>query len=199
MPKKIIISEQKRIAALLSDERVDKLIVAQGRYQIGDIYIGTIENVLPGIDAAFVNIGTSEQNGFIHVTDLGPLKLKKGAASITELLEPRQKVLVQVMKEPTGNKGPRLTGNISLPGRYLVLQPNGQGVNVSRQINIENERNRLKALGALIKAPGTGLTVRSEAEEVTEEFIIDDLENLIKKWELIQQAAENANPPTLLN
>ena len=139
MPKKIIIAEQKRIAALLFDERVDRLIVAQGRYQIGDIYIGTIDNVLPGIDAAFVNIGASEQNGFIHVSDLGPLKLKKGAASITELLEPRQKVVVQVMKEPTGNKGPRLTGNISLPGRYLFLQPNGQGVNVSREINIENE------------------------------------------------------------
>ena len=107
MPQKIVIAEQERIAALLSDERVDKLIVAQGRYQIGDIYIGTIENVLPGIDAAFVNIGESEKNGFIHVSDLGPLRLKKGSASITELLEPRQKVLVQVMKEPTGTKGPK--------------------------------------------------------------------------------------------
>ena len=134
MPKKIIIAEQERIAALLSDERVDKLIVAQGLYQIGDIYLGTIDNVLPGIDAAFVNIGASEKNGFIHVTDLGPLRLKKSAASITELLEPRQKVLVQIMKEPTGNKGPRLTGNIALPGRYIVLQPNGQGINRYRKI-----------------------------------------------------------------
>ena len=96
MPKKIIIAEQERIAALLSDGRVDKLIVAQGRYQIGDIYLGTIENVLPGRDAAFVNIGESEKNGFIHVTDLGPLKIKQTAASITELLRPSQKVLVQV-------------------------------------------------------------------------------------------------------
>ncbi len=199
MPQKIIIAEQERIAALLSDGRVDKLIVAQGRYQIGDIYLGTIENVLPGIDAAFVNIGASEKNGFIHVTDLGPLRIKKIAASITELLEPRQTVLVQVMKEPTGNKGPRLTGNIALPGRYLVLQPNGQGVNVSRQINVENERNRLKALGVLIKPPGTGILIRSEAEEISEEIIIDDLENLLKKWEVIQQAAERATPPTLLS
>ena len=132
MPKKIIIAEQERIAALLSDGRVDKLIVAQGRYQIGDIYLGTIENVLPGIDAAFVNIGASEKNGFIHVTDLGPLKIKQTAASITELLRPSQKVLVQVMKEPTGNKGPRLTGKVSLPGRYLLLQPNSQGVKIGR-------------------------------------------------------------------
>ncbi|WP_269621844.1 Rne/Rng family ribonuclease [Prochlorococcus marinus] len=199
MPQKIIIAEQERIAALFTDDRVDKLIVAQGRYQIGDVYLGTIENVLPGIDAAFVNIGASEKNGFIHVTDLGPLKLQKNASSITELLEPRQKVLVQVMKEPTGNKGPRLTGNISLPGRYLVLQPNGQGVNISRLINTENERNRLRALGVLIKPPGTGLTIRSEAKQIAEELIIEDLENLLKKWELIQQASERANPPTLLN
>jgi len=199
MPKKIIIAEQERIAALLSDGRVDKLIVAQGRYQIGDIYLGTIENVLPGIDAAFVNIGASEKNGFIHVTDLGPLKIKQTAASITELLRPSQKVLVQVMKEPTGNKGPRLTGKVSLPGRYLVLQPNGQGVNISRKINTETERNRLKALGVLIKPPGTGLLIRYEAETISEELIIEDLENLLKKWELIQQAAERANPPTLLN
>ncbi len=199
MPQKIIIAEQERIAALLSDGRVDKLIVAQGRYQIGDIYLGTIENVLPGIDAAFVNIGTSEKNGFIHVTDLGPLKIKQTAASITELLRPSQKVLVQVMKEPTGNKGPRLTGKISLPGRYLVLQPNSQGVNISRKINAETERNRLKALGILIKPPGTGLLIRSEAETISEELIIEDLENLLKKWELIQQAADRATPPTLLN
>ncbi len=199
MPKKIIIAEQERIAALLSDGRVEKLIVAQGRYQIGDIYLGTIENVLPGIDAAFVNIGASEKNGFIHVTDLGPLKIKQTAASITELLRPSQKVLVQVMKEPTGNKGPRLTGKISLPGRYLVLQPNGQGVNISRKINTETERNRLKALGVLIKPPGTGLLIRYESKTISEELIIEDLENLLKKWELIQLAAERANPPTLLN
>ena len=94
MPQQIVIAEQLRIAAVLTDECVDELIVAQGRYQIGDVYLGTVENVLPGIDAAFVNIGESEKNGFIHVTDLGPLRLKKGAAGITELLEPRQKVLV---------------------------------------------------------------------------------------------------------
>ncbi|KGG13529.1 MULTISPECIES: Rne/Rng family ribonuclease [Prochlorococcus] len=199
MPQKVVIAEQLRIAALLTDERVDELIVAQGRYQIGDVYLGTIENVLPGIDAAFVNIGASEKNGFIHVTDLGPLKKKKNAAGITELLEPRQKVLVQVMKEPTGTKGPRLTGNLALPGRYLVLQPNGQGVNISRRINSENERNRLRALGVLVKPPGTGLLMRSEADGVNEELLITDLENLLKQWESIQQAAENSSPPILLN
>ena len=199
MPQQIVIAEQLRIAAVLSDERVDELIVAQGRHQIGDVYLGTVENVLPGIDAAFVNIGESEKNGFIHITDLGPLRLRKGGAGITELLEPRQKVLVQVMKEPTGTKGPRLTGNLSLPGRFLVLQPHGQGVNVSRRIAAESERNRLRALAVLIKPPGTGLLVRTEADGVSEEQIIDDLESLLRQWEAIQQAAETAQPPVLLN
>ena len=199
MPQQIVIAEQLRIAAVLTDERVDELIVAQGRYQIGDVYLGTVENVLPGIDAAFVNIGESEKNGFIHVTDLGPLRLKKGSAGITELLEPRQKVLVQVMKEPTGTKGPRLTGNLALPGRYLVLQPHGQGVNISRRISAEAERNRLRALGVLIKPPGAGLLIRTEADGIAEDQLIDDLESLLRQWEAIQQAAETATPPVLLN
>ena len=199
MPQQIVIAEQLRIAAVLTEDRVDELVVAQGRYQIGDVYLGTVENVLPGIDAAFVNIGESEKNGFIHITDLGPLRLRKGGAGITELLEPRQKVLVQVMKEPTGTKGPRLTGNLTLPGRFLVLQPHGQGVNISRRIVGENERNRLRALGVLIKPPGAGLLIRTEAEEVSEDLLIDDLETLLRQWEAIQQAAETATPPILLN
>jgi len=199
MPQQIVIAEHLRIAALLTDERIDELIVAQGSYQIGDVFLGTVENVLPGIDAAFVNIGESEKNGFIHVNDLGPLRLKKATAGITELLEPRQKVLVQVMKEPTGTKGPRLTGNIALPGRYLVLQPYGQGVNISRRISTESERNRLRALGVLVKPPSTGLLMRTEAEDISEEFLIDDLESLLKQWELIQQASESCTPPILLN
>jgi len=198
MSQQIIIAEQARIAALLTDDRVDQLIVAQGQYQIGDIFLGTVENVLPGIDAAFINIGESDKNGFIHVSDLGPLRLKKGTFGITELLEPKQKVLVQVIKEPTGNKGPRLTGSISIPGKYLILQPYGQGVNISRKINTETERSRLKALGVLIKPPSTGLLFRTEAEKIKEELLIDDLENLIQQWENILKVSEASNPPNLI-
>ena len=114
MSQQIIIAEQSRIAALLTDDRVDELNVAQGQYQIGDIFLGTVENVLPGIDAAFIDIGESDKNGFIHVSDLGPLRLKKGILGITELLEPKQKVLVQVMKEPTGSKAVSYT-HLTLP------------------------------------------------------------------------------------
>ena len=160
--------------------------------------MGTVENVLPGIDAAFINIGESEKNGFIHVSDLGPLRLKKGTFGITELLEPKQKVLVQVIKEPTGSKGPRLTGSISIPGKYLILQPFGQGVNISRKINTETERSRLKALGVLIKPPSTGLLFRTEAEKIKEELLLEDLEQLIQQWENVLKVSEASNPPNLI-
>src|SRR6478672_5030017 len=199
MPKQIIIAEQHQIAAVFSEDQIQELVVATGHHQIGDIYLGVVENVLPGIDAAFVNIGDPERNGFIHVTDLGTLRLRRSAASITELLPPQQKVLVQVMKEPTGNKGPRLTGNITLPGRYLVLMPYGKGVNLSRRIRNENERNRLRALAILIKPAGMGLLVRTEAEGMAEEAILEDLEALQKQWEAILQEASSTRAPALLN
>jgi ribonuclease E len=199
MPKQIVIAEQHRIAAVFSEDQIQELIVATGSHQVSDIYLGTVENVLPGIDAAFVNIGDSERNGFMHVSDLGPLRLKRTAGSITELVAPQQKVLVQIMKEPTGNKGPRLTGNITLPGRYLVLMPYGRGVNLSRRIRVENERSRLRALAILIKPAGMGLLVRTEAEGVSENAIIEDLETLQKQWESIQQQALSTRPPALLN
>lgn len=199
MPKQIIIAEQHRLAAVFWEDQIQELVVATGSHQVGDIYLGVVENVLPGIDAAFVNIGDSERNGFIHVTDLGPLRLKRRAGAITELLTPQQKVLVQVMKEPTGNKGPRLTGNISSPGRYLVMMPYGRGVNLSRRIRSESERNRLRALAILIKPAGMGLLVRTEAEGKSEEAIIEDLESLQKQWEAVQQEATSTKAPALLN
>ncbi|MDX2228619.1 MAG: Rne/Rng family ribonuclease [Leptolyngbyaceae cyanobacterium bins.349] len=199
MPKQIIIAEQHRIAAVFSEDQIQELIVATGTHQVGDVYLGVVENVLPGIDAAFVNIGDAERNGFIHVSDLGPLKLQRQAGSITELLRPQQKVLVQVMKEPTGNKGPRLTGNLSLPGRYLVLMPNGKGVNLSRRIRNENERNRLRALAILIKPDGMGMVVRTEAEGMPEDAIIEDLESLQEQWENICREGGSTRAPALLN
>ncbi|MEM8806544.1 MAG: Rne/Rng family ribonuclease [Cyanobacteria bacterium P01_G01_bin.38] len=199
MPKQIIIAEQHRIAAVFSEDQIQELIVATGSHQVGDIYLGTVENILPGIDAAFVNIGDSEKNGFMHVSDLGPLRLKRAASSITELLAPQQKVLVQIMKEPTGNKGPRLTGKVTLPGRYLVLMPYGRGVNLSRRIRNDAERHRLRALGILVKPPGMGLLIRTEAEGVSEDAIIEDLEALQRRWEMIQQEAVSTRAPALLN
>ncbi len=199
MAKQIIIAEQHRVAAVFEDDQIQELIVAKGTQQVSDIYLGIVENVLPSIDAAFVNIGDTEKNGFIHMGDLGPLKLRRNGGSITDLLRPHQKVLVQVMKEPTGNKGPRLTGNVSLPGRYIVLMPFGRGVNLSRRVASEAERSRLRALAVFIKPAGMGLLVRTEADGVDEEAIIEDLEQLMGQWEHIQREMETAQPPTLMN
>jgi len=199
MTKQIVIAEQHRIAAVFSEDQIQELVVATGSHQVSDIYLGIVENVLPGIDAAFVNIGDPERNGFMHVTDLGPLRLKRSAGAITELLTPQQKVVVQVMKEPTGSKGPRLTGNITLPGRYLVLMPYGRGVNLSRRIKSEAERNRLRALAILVKPAGMGLLVRTEAEGMTEEAIMEDLEVLQKQWEAVQLEGGTSRAPALLN
>ncbi len=199
MSKQIILAEQHRIAAVFADDQIQELVVATGNLQVGDVFLGVVENVLPGIDAAFVNIGDPERNGFIHVSDLGPLRLKRTAGAITELLLPQQRVLVQVMKEPTGNKGPRLTGNITLPGRYLVFMPYGRGVFLSQRITNENERHRLRALAVLIKPPQTGLLVRTEAEGVSEEAVMEDLEALKRQWEKIQREAAAARGPGLLS
>ena len=199
MPKQIVIAEQHRIAAVFSEDQIQEIIVATGSHQVGDIYLGTVENILPSIDAAFINIGDKDKNGFMHVSDLGPLKLKRQAGPITELIVPQQKVLVQIMKEPTGNKGPRLTGKVTLPGRYLVLMPYSKGVNLSRRIRTESERNRLRALGILVKPAGMGLLIRTEAEGVSEDAIIEDLEALQKSWDSVQTEAMNTRPPSLLN
>ena len=199
MPKQIVIAEQHRIAAVFSEDQIQEIVVATGSHQVGDIYLGTVENILPSIDAAFINIGDKDKNGFMHVSDLGPLKLKRMAGPITELIVPQQKVLVQIMKEPTGNKGPRLTGKVTLPGRYLVLMPYGKGVNLSRRIRTESERNRLRALGILVKPSGMGLLIRTEAEGVSEDAIIEDLEALQRSWESVQTEAMATRPPSLLN
>ncbi len=199
MPKQIIIAEQYRIAAVFSEDQIEEIVVAAGTHQVGDVYLGVVENVLTSIDAAFVNIGDGDRNGFIHITDLGPLKMRRSSGSISDLVVPQQRVLVQVMKEPTGNKGPRLTGNISLPGRYVVLLPFGRGVNLSRRIRSEAERNRLRALAILVKPAGMGVLVRTEADGMPEEQIIEDLDNLQRQWEGIQQDVATTRQPTLLD
>ncbi len=199
MFKQVIIAEQHRIAAVFSEDQIEEIIVAAGTHQVGDVYMGVVENILTSIDAAFVNIGDNERNGFIHISDLGPLKLRRNSTSISDLISPQQRVLVQVMKEPTGNKGPRLTGNISMPGRYAVLLPYGRGVNLSKRIKSESERNRLRALGILVKPSGTGLLLRTEADGVSEDAIIEDMENLQKQWEAIQADAAVTRSPSLLS
>lgn len=193
MTKKIVISEKDNIGAVLEDNKVSEFFVSKGDVLLGDVYLSVVDNILPSIDAAFVDVGMPDKMGFIHTDDImgkGPLK---------EKVKPKQKLIVQVVKEPTGHKGPRVTTALSLPGRFLVLLPDEKGVNVSRKIVSSKERARLKSIVSLLKPVGVGVIVRTEAENQSEAEIQEDLEILLEKWNSIVNAADTANPPCLLH
>ena len=192
MSKKIIISEKDNIAALLENNKVCEFFVSKGDVLLGDVYLSRVDNILPSIEAAFVDVGMPDKMGFIHTDDI------MGKGSLKEKVKPNQKLIVQVVKEPTGHKGPRVTTALSLPGRFLVLLPDEKGVNVSKKITSQKERARLKSIVSLLKPVGVGVIVRTEAEGQTDAEIQEDLEILLEKWNSIVNAADSANPPTLL-
>lgn len=192
MTKKIIISEKDNIAAVLEDNKVCEFFVSKGDVLLGDVYLSRVDNVLPSIEAAFVDVGMSDKMGFIHTDDI------MGKGTLKEKVKPNQKLIVQVIKEPTGHKGPRVTTALSLPGRFLVLLPDEKGINVSKKITSQKERARLKSIVSLLKPVGVGVIVRTEAEGQTDAEIQEDLEILLEKWNSIVNAADSANPPTLL-
>ena len=189
--QKIVIAERDNIAALIENGRVSEFYINRGEILLGDVYLAQVENVLPSIDAAFVNVG-SDKMGFLHAQDV----MKKGA--LQDKLAPKQKLVVQVVKEPTGHKGPRVTTEISLPGRFLVLMPNEAGINVSRKISTVKERARLKSIVSLMKPVGVGVIIRTEAEGQSEADIQEDLEILLEKWNGIVTSAETVTAPALL-
>lgn len=192
MTKSIVIAERDNIAAVLEDEKVMEFFVQRGEILLGDVYLSKVDNILPSIDAAFVNVG-SDKMGFLHAEDI----IGKGA--LKDKVKPNQNLIVQVIKEPTGHKGPRVTTEISLPGRFLVLMPQETGVNVSRKITSQKERARLKSVVNLIKPVGVGVIVRTEAEGQTEAEIQDDLEMLLEKWNTIITAAESHTAPCIIH
>lgn len=189
--KKIVIAERDNLAAVLEGKKVTDFFIHRGEVLLGDVYLATVDNILPSIDAAFVNVGTDKM-GFLHAQDV------MGKGSLKEKLSPKQKLIVQVVKEPTGHKGPRVTTEISLPGRFLVLMPNEPGVSVSKKIENSKERARLKAIMNLIKPVGVGVIIRTEAEGQTEADIQEDLEILLEKWNNIITSAETMSPPNLI-
>lgn len=191
VPNKIVIAERDNIAAVMENGRVSEFYVHRGEIILGDVYLAQVENVLPSIEAAFVNVG-SDKMGFLHAQDV------PGKGALQDKLKPKQKIVVQVVKEPVGHKGPRVTTEISLPGRFLVLMPNETGVNVSKKITSAKERARLKSVVNLLKPVGVGIIVRTEAENQTEADIQEDLEILLEKWNNIITSAESLTPPNLL-
>ncbi len=191
MAKSIVIAERDNIAAVFEDNKVTEFFIHRGEILLGDVYLSRVENILPSIEAAFVDVG-SDKMGFLHAADV------IGKGGLQDKLSPKQNLVVQVVKEPTGHKGPRVTTSLSLPGRFCVLMPQETGINVSKKIMSSKERARLKSIVSLIKPVGLGVIIRTEAEGQTEAEIQEDLEILLEKWNTIVTQAELVDAPNLL-
>jgi len=200
--------------ALLEDSRLVELMFDrpdQNRL-VGDIFLGRVEAVLPGIQAAFVDIGT-EKAGFLHASDLdyeeddeeengngGGRHRARKEVPIQDLIRQGQEVLVQVTKEPIGTKGPRLTTQISLPGRFLVFMPSSSHVGVSRKIEDRGERSRLRKLAKAIVPKGSGgVIVRTVGEELNQNTFEKEFKRLHQSWEKIQKKSETVEAPSLVH
>ncbi len=191
MAKSIVIAERDSIAAVFEDNKATEFYIHRGEILLGDVYLSKVENILPSIEAAFVDVG-SDKMGFLHAADV------IGKGGLQDKLSPKQKLVVQVVKEPTGHKGPRVTTSLSLPGRFCVLMPQETGISVSKKIMSSKERARLKSIVSLLKPVGVGVIIRTEAEGQTEAEIQEDLEILLEKWNTIVTQAELVDAPNLL-
>jgi ribonuclease G len=212
--------------ALVEDGFLGELYIERKRERgiAGNIYKGRVERVLPGMQAAFVNIGL-EKSAYLHVSDVrgtpddlkGLLsgesnrnedredeeeerdKARAGnGARIEDLLKEGQEVIVQVTKEPISTKGARTTRYISLPGRHLVFMPTVDHIGISRRIASDKERRRLREIVEAVRPPGSGFIVRTVAENVSERELKSDMEFLIKLWNNVVQRAEGGRCPSLI-
>ncbi len=191
---------EQRVAVLEDDVVVEVYLGRPSHRSVaGNVYKGIIDNVLPGMEASFVDIGL-EKNGFLYVDEIVVPELEgkqRHGRRIQELVERGQEVLVQAVKDPMGTKGARLTTEISLPGRFLVFVPYGDGIGVSRRLEDE-ERERLKAICKGLDLPDGGLIVRTAAEGASKEELEGDLALLQKLWSTIQGRAKRAEAPSLV-
>jgi ribonuclease G len=223
LKREILISAtpQESWVALMEEDRLVELMLDRPDQDrlVGDIYLGSVEAVLPGIQAAFVNIGT-DKAGFLHASDLvaaeGEDEEENGGGrggrgngrrgrptklpAIQEHLKKGDTLLVQVTKEPIGTKGPRLTAQISLPGRFLVYMPFSSHVGVSRKIDQRDERGRLRALAREIRPDGAGgLIVRTVGEELNRDRFAGEFERLRALWGKIERRAQSSKAPALVH
>jgi ribonuclease G len=186
--------------AVLEDDRVAEVYLErpERRSIAGNIYLGVVDNVLPGMEAAFVEIGL-EKNGFLYVDEIvvPELEGKRHGKRIQDLIARGQTILVQAVKDPMKTKGARLTTELSLPGRFVVFVPNGEGLGVSRRLPDE-ERTRLKDVIKGLDVPEGGVIVRTAAEGASAGDVERDLVFLQRLWKAIQARAKEAKPPTLI-
>lgn len=211
------------VIALMNDKRLVELNreKTNSQFAVGDIYLGRVRKVMPGLNAAFVDVGY-EKDAFLHYFDLGPQvqslnkfvrmtisQKQKNAAlayfklepdirkegKITEVLQSDQQVLIQIAKEPISTKGPRITSEISIAGRYIVLIPFADKVSVSQKIRSHEERERLKRLIMSIKPKNFGVIVRTVAEGKGVADLDADMNDLVGKWNTCFQELTTSKPP----
>ncbi len=187
-----------QVAILEDDVLVETYVTKTSRQSfIGHIYLGRVQNVLRGMEAAFLDIGQA-RNAVLYIGEVMNEEEVEGEAPapqrIDEVLQSGQTVLVQVTKDPMGSKGARLTTEVSLAGRYLVLVPRGSGYGISRRLD-DNERQRLREIAKSIRPDGHGVIVRTAAEGVEEEELARDVSRLVRLWEEIDARAQKGSAP----
>lgn len=198
-------------AALLEDHELTEIYMEgqEGQSIVGNIYKGLVENVLPGMGAAFVDIGTGK-NAFLYVKDVLPNLFNIDGEALAEqdkikgyeigdYLKAGQEVLVQIAKDPIDSKGARATTHITLPGRFGVLMPTVDYIGISRRIENESERNRLKELAAQAKPEGMGVIVRTAGEDCRLSDLESDMEFLTRLWEDIKQKNMKTSAPKIIH
>ncbi len=214
MGAQILISQsfrETRVARIENDELVEYFVERRkDKNLVGNIYKGRVNRVLPGMQAAFVEMGLPKA-GFLYAgnvfdgsreslpddEEIEPAEKNQFAEprKISELVHEGESLLVQVLKEPMGTKGARLTGHLSIPGRFLVYLPNSQHLGISRRIEDESERNRLKGFVSKHRPKQGGFIIRTVAEGAREKHIKDDMDYLVRSWGSIKKAAEKLKKP----
>ena len=203
MTKQIIINSglrQKR-AAIIKDNVLEDILIETDTYQqiASNIYRGRVKDVLQGMQAAFIDIGI-EKNAFLHISDAAPLikkehRQKYKRPGIQHILQPGQEIMVQVIKEPIGSKGPKVTAKVTVPGRYFVLLPYENKIGVSRRISDEKERSRLREVARDFTGDEFGIIVRTNASCKAKSVMKRDYDYLTWLWEEIQRRFDNSKAP----
>lgn len=199
MAKSIVLTvapEETRMG-LIEEGELSEIAIerSESGHIVGNIYKGKINNILPGMQAAFIDIGR-EKNAFLYIGDIFPMAGGNPAAD--EVLTCGQDILIQIVKDAIGTKGPRATTHLTLPGRYVVLMPTVDYIGISRRIKSENERDRLKSLAETVRPQGMGIIVRTVAEGKSTEDLQKDVKYLYNLWNALAARAKRANAPALL-
>lgn len=195
----IHVTKEETKAAVLENGKLMEIYLDRSfqKRLAGNIYKGKVANVLPGMQAAFVNIGL-ERNAFLYVEDIRS-NIHDKELPIQNLVHEGEELLVQVVKEPFGTKGARVTTHLTFPGRYVVFMPDLNTVGVSRRIKSERERERLKRIAEEVRIPGRGLIVRTVAEGISPEELERDVRELHDLWVMVKEKAARKSAPALIH